>query len=127
MKILAIDYGEKWIGLAISDEKHEWAFPHKVLENDRNLFKNLAEIAKNENIYKIVIGLPLNKNMKPTEQTRAVENWAQKLIQAVEVPIDFENEIFTTKMAQRTGGKEHARAAALILESYLKRQKNLIK
>ncbi len=126
MKILAIDYGEKWIGLAISDEKREWAFPHKVLENGKNLFKNLAGIVKDENIYKIIVGLPLNKKMQDTAQTEEVRKWAEKLIKRVELPIDFENEVFTTKMAW--GGKDdHSRAAALILESYLTRQKNLLK
>ena len=122
MKILAIDYGKKWIGTAISDEEHKWAFPHKVLENNKNLFKNLAEIVKNEEVYKIVIGLPLNKKMQDTAQTEEVRKWARKLVQNVEVPIDFENEIFTTKMA-RGGKDDHSRAAALILESYLTRQK----
>lgn len=128
MKILAIDYGKKWIGLAISDEERKWAFPYKVLKNDKNLFRYLAEIAKNEDIYKIVIGLPLNKEIQATDQTSKIENWAQKLIKQVEIPIDFENEIFTTKMAKAMGkGNEHARAAALILESYLTRQRNLLK
>lgn len=125
MKIIAIDYGKKWVGTAISDEERKWAFPHKVLENDGNLFKNLAEIAKNEDIYKIVIGLPLNKRMQDTAQTEEVRNWSEKLIKNVELPIDFENEIFTTNMA-RGGKNDHSRAAALILESYLARQSKML-
>jgi len=124
MKILAIDYGKKWIGAAISDEEHKWAFPHKVLENDKNLFKNLIEIVKDEDVYKIVIGLPLNKKMQDTSQTEEVRKWVEKLVKKVELPIDFENEIFTTKMA-RGGKDDHSRAAALILESYLARQPKL--
>ena len=124
MKILAIDYGKKWIGAAISDEEHKWAFPHNVLENDKNLFKNLIEIVKDEDVYKIVIGLPLNKKMQDTSQTEEVRKWVEKLVKKVELPIDFENEIFTTKMA-RGGKDDHSRAAALILESYLARQPKL--
>lgn len=125
MKILAIDYGKKWIGVAISDEDGKWSFPLKVLENNKDLFKNLAETAKDEDIYKIVIGLPLNKKMQNTTQTEEVRNWAEKLIKKVELPIDFENEIFTSKMALREKGG-HSRAAALILESYLTRQSKML-
>ena len=64
MKILAIDYGKKWIGLAVSDDERKLAFPYKTLENNSKLFPALNEIIKKEDIYKIVIGLPLNKQMK---------------------------------------------------------------
>ncbi len=120
MKILAIDYGEKWIGLAISDDGRKLAFPYKTLENDRKVFSVLDEIVKKEEIYKIVIGLPLNKQMKPTQQTIETENWASELIKKVEFPIDFENEIFTSKAADKLGAKnQHAAAAAIFLQSYL--------
>ncbi|MDO8574761.1 MAG: Holliday junction resolvase RuvX [bacterium] len=123
MKILAIDYGRKWMGLAISDDERRMAFAYKTLENNHKLFSVLNEIVKKEEIYKIVIGLPLNKEMKPTRQTAETENWAGKLIKNVEVPIDFENEIFTSKAADKLGAKnQHAAAAAIFLQSYLDRQ-----
>lgn len=123
MKILAIDYGRKWIGLAISDDERRLAFAYKTLENNSKLFFVLNEIVKKEEIYKIVIGLPLNKQMKPTKQTEETENWASELIKKVEVPIDFENEIFTSKAADKLGAKnQHAAAAAIFLQSYLDRQ-----
>lgn len=123
MKILAIDYGRKWIGLAVSDDNRKLAFPYKTLENNPKVFSVLNEIVKKEEIYKIVIGLPLNKQMKPTKQTAETENWAGELIKKVEVPIDFENEIFTSKAADKLGAKnQHAAAAAIFLQSYLDRQ-----
>ncbi len=122
MKILGVDYGRKWIGLAISDDERRLAFAYKTLENDTRLFSILNEIVKKEEIYKIVIGLPLNKQMKPTEQTVETEHWASELIKKVEVPIDFENEIFTSKAADKLGAKnQHAAAAAIFLQSYLDR------
>ena len=123
MKVLAIDYGKKWIGLAVSDDERKLAFPYETLENDKKIFSDLNEIVKKEEIYKIVIGLPLNKQMKPTQQTVETENWASELIKKVEVPIDFENEIFTSKAADKLGAKnQHAAAAAILLQSYLDRQ-----
>lgn len=124
MKILAIDYGKKWIGLAISDDGRKLAFPYKTLENNQKIFSILNEIVKKENVYKIVIGLPLNKQMKPTKQTEETENWAKELIKKVEVPIDFENEIFTSKAADKLGVRnQHAAAAAIFLQSYLDRRR----
>jgi len=123
MKILGIDYGSKWIGLAISDDNRRLAFAYKTLENNDKIFSVLNEIVKKEEIYKIVIGLPLNKEMKPTRQTAETENWAGELIKKVEVPIDFENEIFTSKAADKLGAKnQHAAAAAIFLQSYLDRK-----
>lgn len=122
MKILAIDYGNKWIGLAISDDERKLAFSYKTLKNNKKVFFVLNEIVKKEEIYKIVIGLPLNKQMKPTRQTAETENWAQVLIRKIEVPIDFENEIFTSKAANKLGTQnQHAAAAATFLQSYLDR------
>lgn len=123
MKILAVDYGKKWIGLAISDDLRQLAFPYKTLINDKKLFSDLNEIVKKEEIYKIVIGLPLNKQMKPTAQTTETEKWVGELIKKVEVPIDFENEIFTSKAADKLGAKnQHAAAAAIFLQDYLDRE-----
>ena len=120
MKILSIDYGQKWMGLAISDDERKLAFPYKTLENNSKFFSILNEIIKKEEVYKIIIGLPLNKKMKPTAQTTEVENWAEKLITKVEVSLDFENEIFTSKEAEKSNAKNvHSAAAAIILQSYL--------
>lgn len=124
MKILAVDYGKKWIGLAISDDKRQLAFAYKTLENDSKVFSVLNGIVKKEEVYKIVIGLPLNKQMKPTRQTTETEKWAGELVKKVEVGVDFENEVFTSKAADKLGAKnQHAAAAAIFLQSYLDRQK----
>ncbi len=122
MKILGIDYGAKWMGFAISDDERKMAFPYATLENNSRFFSRLNEIIKKESIYKIVIGLPLNKKMKATSQTTEVENWAEKLIKEVDLPIDFENEIFTSKAADTYKAKNrHSAAAAILLQSYLDR------
>lgn len=120
MKILGVDYGLKWIGIAMSDDENKMAFPCETLENNFKLFGRLNELIKKENIYKVIIGLPLNKNMKPTTQTTEVENWAEKLIKEVDLPIEFENEVLTTKAADKSGAKNiHSAAAAILLQSYL--------
>ena len=123
MKILGIDYGSKWIGIAMTDEGNRLAFPCETFENNFKLFTRLNDLIKREDIYKIIIGLPLNKNMKPTAQTTEVENWAEKLIKEVDLPIEFENEILTSKAADKSGAKNiHSAAAAILLQSYLDRK-----
>ena len=122
MKILGIDYGSKGIGPAIFDDNRRLDFAYTTMEDNGKIFSVLNEIVKKEEIYKIVIGLPLNKEMKPTSQTMETENWAEKLIKKVEVPIDFANEIFTSLAANKLGVKnQHAAAAAIFLQSYLDR------
>ncbi len=122
MKILGIDYGLKHIGIAISDDERKMAFPYETLKNDKKVFDRLSDIAEKEKIYKIIIGLPLNKKMRATSQTTEVENWAETLIQKVETPIDFENEVLTSQEAARGGARNiHSAAAAIILQSYLNR------
>lgn len=122
MKILGVDYGEKWIGLAVSDDERRLAFAYKTLENNNQLFSNLNAIIKKEEIYKIVIGLPINKKMEKTPQTKEIESWAEKLADKIRIKIHFENEILTSKAADKLGVKnQHAAAAAIFLQSYLDR------
>ena len=59
-RILGIDYGEKRIGLALTDRTNRIAIPFKVLINDELLKNKLQELIKEKNIIKIVIGIPLN-------------------------------------------------------------------
>ena len=107
----------------MTDEGNRLAFPCETFENNFKLFTRLNDLIKREDIYKIIIGLPLNKNMKPTAQTTEVENWAEKLIKEVDLPIEFENEILTSKAADKSGAKNiHSAAAAILLQSYLDRK-----
>ena len=125
MRYLGIDYGSKRIGLAISDEEGKIAFPHKVIESNPDPFKTIqriGEITKAQNISTIIIGLPLSFDGKKTQQTITVERFAQVLQGAVQLPVEFQNEILSSRMAEREGiarGNIDSSAAAIILQSYL--------
>jgi len=70
------------------------------------------------------VGLPLSFSMQETEQTQKVKEFAQKLGKGVDLPIEFENEILTSKMAGKQGvGKQNIdeSSAALILQGWLDR------
>ena len=53
MRFLGIDYGTKRIGLAISDDNGQIAFPKEIVLNDSNTFKKIGEIIKKEKIDEI--------------------------------------------------------------------------
>lgn len=119
---MGIDYGEKRIGLAITDEKKQFAFPYSVIENKSQIIKKIQEIIKKEAIKKIILGLPLDIAGRPNPVLKSVEKFKKNLEKVSGLSVEFENEIFTTKEAERIQGKHgkiDASAAALILKSYL--------
>ncbi len=131
MRFLGIDYGEKKIGIAISDERAKFAFPHGVINNtSANLVLNVIKIiCDKNNIGKIVIGQSLTFKMKPNIIMKRIEKFKSFLEERLKIPIEYENEVLTTKHAERFSKKDnkiHASAAALILQTYLDRR-NMVK
>lgn len=126
MRYLGIDYGEKYIGLAISDENGKIAFPFKTLENKNkdSVLKEIKNICDLKKIKKIIIGFPLNKQMRQTSQTKIVKKFADVLAK-LNMSIEFENELFSTKLIEKNFGKSkriNEAAAAVILQSWLDRK-----
>lgn len=122
MKYLGIDYGDKRVGIAVSDPQGKIAFPRITLFHNVGLLKNLESMVDTEKISKIVVGLPIALNGSETEQSRKTHVFVEELKKVVAVPIEFENEIFTTHLVEKAGiKKEHTdeSAAALILQLYL--------
>ena len=83
-KILGIDFGSQTMGLAIYDESVDFIYPLKTLKRNREniLRENLRElvdIINKENIYKIVVGLPLSMNGNFNERTELTNNFIKKL------------------------------------------------
>jgi putative holliday junction resolvase len=124
MRYLGIDYGKKRIGLAISDEGGAIAFPRTQLTiyNSQLTIKSINDILKKEEVEKIVVGLPVTFGGKESAQTREARAFGEKLQKALQLPVEFENELLTTKMAFRGGvakNKVDAASAAILLQSYL--------
>lgn len=127
MNYLGIDFGEKYIGIAISYNNQKIAFPYKTLENkDENLvFKNIKDICDLKNIKKIIVGLPLNKQMKITQEAIVIKKFTKRLKKFLKLPIEFENELFSTKIIEKSFGKSkriNEAAAAVILQSWIDKQ-----
>ena len=137
MRVLGIDYGEKRIGLALSDATGLLASPWKRLSNDANLAgaaRRLADevraLQNEDGLDAIVIGLPRRLNGEPTDQTARVEKLAELLRSHVAVPISLQDERLTSHEAEELLArrerdwrrrKDHldAMSAALILQDFL--------
>lgn len=120
MRYLGIDYGEKRIGLALSDEGGKIAMPYGVV----NYFNKILSILKKEKVGKIVIGLPVGFSGQESAQTLETKKFAEALGKKVKLPIELENEVLSTKIASRFSAKDKidASSAAVILQSYLDKQ-----
>lgn len=130
--LLGIDYGATDVGLALADSETKIAFAYATIRNDKNLLQKIAEIARRENVEKIIIGIPSYVNR------REIEYEGEKLGKFIrnilpETEIFYQNEMFTTKMAQDNliarGTKgvkkfDDQEAARIILQEWLDKEKN---
>lgn len=129
--IIAIDLGEKRVGIAITSLGIPQ--PHKTVPRD-NLIETLQEIIKKNKVESMVIGLPLNMDGTKGDRAIEAERFAKKLKSAFKLPVILQDERLTTWDAQKVMykmGKEPLKdkstlnkiSATLILEDYLSREK----
>lgn len=132
-RILAIDYGEKRIGLALSDPLRTIGRPYRVVANTEGFWSELSKIIESERVGKVVLGLPLNFEGEDTLKTAEVRRFGEELRQHISIPWDFADESFTSvdaNAALKSMGynvRESRKvidkvAAALILRNYLEQQ-----
>jgi len=122
-RVLALDYGSARCGVAVSDPTGTLATPLQpvVRAGTRRGLARLATIARSVEAARIVVGLPLGLSGVDTAQTAEAREFAARLAQAVDVPVELFDERFTTRLAQQAGGtaSEDSRAAAVLLEDWL--------
>jgi len=132
VRYLGIDFGQKRIGVAISDEDGVIAFPLCVIQNTglQRVIQELGRIASEKAVVGIVLGLPLNMDGSRGPAAERVEQFADLLSKQVNLPVDFWDERLSTKMAERAmieGGLSRRRrkqsldqsTAQIILQSFL--------
>ncbi len=124
-RVLALDYGSARCGCAVSDPTGVLATPLDpvLAPATRRGFGRLRALVDELDAERIVVGLPLSLSGADTAQTTETRAFAQRLETAVSVPVELHDERFTTRLAQRSGGRtsEDSRAAAHLLESWLER------
>lgn len=131
-RLLAIDYGQKRTGLAVSDEMQIIAGGLTTVPTAA-LIDFLLDYVKREPVERIIVGLPKQMNNEPSENMRRITPFVNRLRKLLpDIPVEFHDERFTSVLAQRTiieaGIKKMARrnkelvdevSATIILQSYM--------
>ena len=122
-RVIALDHGEARCGVAISDPTGELVTPLPMVErpDSRRGLGRVAEVIREREADLVVVGLPLTLAGEEGPQAQAARAFAERLAQAVTVPVELHDERLTTRMADRTGGSSDpdSVAAAHLLESWL--------
>ena len=131
VRALGIDFGEKRIGLAVSDPQGRWAMPLATIarETDRRAAYRIAEIARREDIGLLVIGEPLGLDGQAGPAAERVRRFGKRLARAAGLPLRWVNEALTTVEASerlREAGSDEPRrrdavAAQILLQEALDR------
>ncbi|MGF1632882.1 MAG: Holliday junction resolvase RuvX [Phycisphaerae bacterium] len=137
MRLLAIDHGERRVGLAVCDPDGAFVFPLDVLHvtSDPQAVVAVAELVRTEQIEQLVVGLPLNMDGTLGAQARKVVGFGTAAAAAAGVPVVYVDERLTSFEAEqglierkragekltrkRKKGMLDAHAAAAILRGYL--------
>jgi putative transcription antitermination factor YqgF len=125
VKVMALDYGSARTGVAVSDPTGTVARPLGVVERAGSEagLAELVRLVREEEVERVVVGLPLTLRGTRGEQATETERFAEVLRGAIDVPVELHDERFTTDLAQQTSGAapEDALAAAHLLSGWLER------
>ena len=132
MKYLAIDYGIKRVGIAVSDMDGHFAFPRCTLKRETKaaFWEEFLALLEKEQPGAIVLGLPFHMDGAECTTTRQVRNFAESLKRRTDLPIYWMSEVLSSNDAEQRlyeQGLGFAKvkevvdqhAAAVILESFL--------
>ena len=137
MVCMGIDFGERCIGIALSDDRGKIAFPHAVLSNDEHSILNIASIVTSERVARIIVGDTRTESGKENPITGALNLFLINLSRVTKIAAISVPEIGTTAAARallleaaprgtvaspahrEEGISIDARAAAVILQRFL--------
>lgn len=137
MRALGIDFGERRIGLALSDPTGTLASPLETVQRRRGKrppYVRIEEVARAHEVEALVVGLPLTLKGEENEWCAEVRTMGDELARRLEVPVAYVDERMTSVRAERAirsaglpktareeKGRVDAAAAALILQAWLDR------
>jgi len=126
-KYLGIDFGEKRVGIAISDNEGKVAFPKIVLENNAELIQKVLDLCKDNEIGDIVIGESKDYNGNDNKISPKIIIFKKELLSKIKIPIHLEPEFMSSMQVEKTFGKTDmldASAAAIILQTFMDKETN---
>ena len=134
-RVLALDYGTKRIGIAISDELRMLASPRGIIPNGPDMIKQIVQLVQKENVRVVVLGVPRTLSNTESQMTTQVLKFKAKLslaLEAIGVPLETRDERLTSIMANYNisqrglpKGKREEKslrdeeAARIVLQEYL--------
>lgn len=123
---IALDVGERRIGVAVGDSSVRIAVPYDTIEVDGSEVQKIAELAIKQDATTLVVGYPRNQQGEATAQTAYIEEFAGQLVDIAKV--EYQDESLTSVLAEDQLKRTHKNykkvdidmtAAALILQDYL--------
>jgi len=137
-RIMALDVGDKTIGVAVSDELGITAVPVTVIKrgpSEEADLKAVEDIVGEYGVSRVIVGIPIMLSGEPGIQAEKVRAFVEKLAKRLRVPIETWDERLTTAEAEKVllaGDASRAKrrkvidklAATLILQSYLQAQRS---
>ena len=135
-RILAIDFGERRMGLAISDPTQTIASPFKIIDTEKeNPIDVIKEICEKNDVKKIILGFPLLLSGEEGRMAKLVKEFRQELLEKIGIEVILVDERFTSKISEREirrRGKRPSKekekidlyAAAYLLQEYLSSKRN---
>jgi putative Holliday junction resolvase len=134
--IVALDVGEKRIGVATASVTARLAHPYMTIRRTEQVTHDVVALLDEQRASAVVIGRPLGMQGQETAQTRVIEEFGHQLEQQISVPVYWQDESVTSKHAEaelRKRGKPYekgdidALAATYILEDFLHEHQDLVK
>lgn len=133
MRIMAIDYGKKRVGIALTDPLCVISQPLLTLKvtSQKALIRRLKFIIEENRVGLVLIGNPVSHSGESTNMSQEVINFMNKLKKSIEVEVRLWDERYTSKYAanilkdiglKKTRFKVNQVAASIILDEYLKSQ-----
>ncbi|HET9794485.1 MAG TPA: Holliday junction resolvase RuvX [Thermoanaerobaculia bacterium] len=123
MRYLAVDFGERRIGLATSDATGLIATPRKTVlrTSDRAAIGEIGDFARTEEVEGLVVGLPHHADGRENALAPRVRSFARKLSDALALPVEFVDEHLTSRAAadRYPSAEIDAAAAAVLLDDFL--------
>ncbi len=119
--LLGLDYGERFVGIAIKKIDVSIPYAHKIIDtNETDLLIVLKDIVEKEGITKIVIGYPIGLSNKKSRMSNLVDKFIEEvIITNFNIPIEKVDERLTSKIIKSQTDKRHDDLSAVkLLETY---------